>query len=395
MRVVVSDSEPDRDEYSDEFTNGANATERSPSYLGTDVKSGIGNASNNCVHDNLSNVSSESDDDTSGAIFNNRDPNHRTSAIQSENDTPNPIERSNTVKRRADDGGMDLKNIISPWPRAYDKSSSSQKDRRPGKRVRLTRGQGPVSYDMKHHPMDDVLRPKYSAKRRANRRQVPEESSDSDEEIDEEHTIDTPSGKVISSNAHRRWSSRNIHKNKAPIYSAKWHPLDQMLRDNASSRIVSKKGGHSEKNRKNTSDSSFTLKDEESPTAINSDLDPDHDATYNASELGKETVPTSPDRRRSTRVSSKDAPPNYDMKYGNPIRRAVHTKANYFLQIPCNGFYPPSKGCCKANEVQATLSVDTVHLKQTLQQVGTLCKDSHQKASKILTKVLAKAFNTP
>lgn len=147
---------------------------------------------------------------------------------------------------------------------------------------------------MKHHPMDDILRPKISAKRRANGIEIPKHLSDSDAGIDKP-----------------RRSSRKTNQSTTPIYSGKWHPLDQMLRDNASSTRT-----HSKKNNNKRSNHSISeLRDEEGY----SDLEPDH--PERALESGDETVQTSSGVRRSARVlSSKDTPPNYDMKYVTPSR---------------------------------------------------------------------------
>lgn len=172
-----------------------------------------------------------------------------------------------------------------------------------------------MSYDMKHHPMDVFLRPKYSAKRRANGIQVPRDSSDGDEEVDEAVTNNSLGGKEVSSNLHRRRSSRNILQTESPKYSAKWHPFDQMLRDNDSSP---KK--HSKKSHKRFNDSVSTLKDDEDSKTVSSDLAPNQDIAR-VSDLGDESAPISPDLRRSARVSSsRDTPPNYDMKYINSSR---------------------------------------------------------------------------
>ncbi len=162
---------------------------------------------------------------------------------------------------------------------------------------------------MKHHPVDEILRPKYSAKRRGIVEQVSEESSDSDGEDD------APSGRVATPVPRRRRSSRRIHQSERPIYSAKWHPLDQMLKENSSSTRVSKRGDYSIGNRKSI-ESSSTLKDEEISITVQSDLDLDGDADR-ASISGGRPAPINSNQRRSARVSSsKDAPPNYDMKYG-------------------------------------------------------------------------------
>ena len=330
MRVILSDSDDD----SDESTDDANVTKRSQSSLDSNTKPSIAdasdnsddgdpsNASNNSSEDDLSDVSGKSDDETPSAVKKKRDQSHLDSEIHSDTNTLSSIEGSHAVKRKADKWGIDPHNIIFPSHQASNESIPSQDhDERQGKRLRVTRGYGQstVNYDMKHHPMDDILRPKYSAKRRGNGSKIPEDSSDSDEEIDGDETNDTPSGKVTSLKTHRRRSSRNIQQSETSIYNAKWHPLDQMLRDNTSSMRISKKVDLSKRTRKTSSGSSPTLKDEADSMAVTSDFDPDADVDR-ASEMGGETTPINPDRRRSARVlSSKDAPPNYDMKYCDPI----------------------------------------------------------------------------
>ncbi len=306
--VVLSDSEPDLDDDSD-------CSIESPSHLSPNTKPKIDEVFNNSNDNGPGDASDNSDDGTPSATSKNRDPSHRNPTTRSGNYTPSAIQGSKTVKRKADTGGVDLHNIILPSPRAFNRSDPlGGAGERPGKYQRLTRGQGrsTVSYDMKHHPMDDVLRPKYSANRRANGKQVPEESSDSDED-----ESDAPKRKVTSPNAHRRRSSRNRHQSETPIYSAKWHPLDQMLRDNASSTTVPEKHDHNRNTRKKSPEY------DEDSTTINCDDE-------RASESGGETAPINPNRRRSARVSSsKDAPPNYDMKYVHSTREKVCAEANY------------------------------------------------------------------
>lgn len=335
-RVVLSDSESDIGDDSAESTDDAKVTKRSQSHLGSNTRPSLGHASNkpnddypssastNYGDDDLGDASGKSDDDTTSATSKKRDPSHCDSTIGSNIDTPSPIGGSKTVKRKADTWDIDPHNIMSPSSQAPNHSELSQNDgKHPGKHQRLTRGHGhsTVSYDMKHHPMDDVLRPKYSAKRRANGKQVPKECSDNDDGSDEDDTDNAPSAKVTSTNAHRRRSSRNIYQSETPIYSAKWHPLDQMLRDNASSTRVSRKHGENKEVRKNSGDSSSTLKDEEDSMNVESDLNSDQDVDR-ASELVGETASISPGQRRSARVSSsKGTPPNYDMKYDDPSHK--------------------------------------------------------------------------
>ena len=216
--------------------------------------------------------------------------------------------------------GIDAHNIIAPSPRAFNKSNPLQNDDEPPRQCqRHTRGHGrsTVSYDMKYHPMDDILRPNFSATRRANGEQIPEEFRDSKVESDEDDE-DEALSKVTSPNPHRRRSSRNTHLKKRPIYSAKWHPLDQMLKDNASSTRAVADDNHS-KNIRRFSESSSTLKDEDS-LSISTRFDHGQGADR-ASELESTTASITSSPRRSARVSSSQkGPPNYDMKYGDSIR---------------------------------------------------------------------------
>ena len=180
------------------------------------------------------------------------------------------------------------------------------------KSQRSTRGHGQstVDYDMKHHPMDDFLRPKCSAKRQKNTEEVSEQSSDSVGEVDKDNDSTGLSKKVSSSYVYRRRSSRNVHSTERPIYSAKWHPLDQMLKDNASAIGIRKEGDHSKDTRK-FGGSSFIPNDEVGSIIVVSTQDVDE-----ASETDGKITPISPSQRRSTRIwSSKAGPPNYDMKY--------------------------------------------------------------------------------
>lgn len=317
--IVTSDSESDLDNDSDEFTDNANATTQCPSHLSSKTKRGTSNASDNSNYDNLHGASSESNDDTLSAMTTTKNSSCRNATPRSGNTAPSQIEGLKTIKRKADMGGIDPHNIISPF-RAPNESDPSYSDHeRPRKLQRLTRGNGvsTVSYDMKHHPMDDILRPKYSAKRRGNQRQVAEESSDSNEETSEDNEIGAPS-KITSPNPDHRRSSRSVHRSNRPNYSAKWHPMDQMLKENSSSTRGLKGGDRNSKISKSI-ESSPTLKGDENSSTINFDLHPSCDGDK-ASELEGSIIPTSPGQRRSARVSSsKNGPPNYDMKYGDLI----------------------------------------------------------------------------
>ena len=304
MRVVFSDSEPD--DFKEPITDPSSIMQNS-NHFGSDTEPGLGGASKNFNADSPCDVSDSSDDvigDTFGKsnreipTFASNEPNFRHH---------NPI-------------------TWSPLPHLSPESNLSRTDDNcQEKRQRLTRkhGQSSVSYDMKHHPMDDVLRPRYSAKRRAQWKQA--ESSHSDDEISQNGVNNASSKPAVSPIPHCRRSSRKIHLDEKPIYSAKWHPLDRMLRENACSTTDSKGDGHSNSNRKKLGDFSASSKDQEDFMTVNSNFRLDRDADGAIGFRG--TGPISKDRRRSARVSSsKDALPNYDMKYDYSMCRMFITR---------------------------------------------------------------------
>ena len=339
MGVLFSDSEPDD---SNEPTGDANSTMQNSDHLGSNTEPSFGGASKNFNADHPCDVSNSSDDDivdasgksdheTPSFTSNKQNFRHRNSITWSGSGTPSPIGGSTkATKRKAVTVGISPHKRTSPLPQLSPESNLSKNDDKcQGKRQRLTRrhGQSNVNYDMKHHPMDDVLRPKYSAKRRAQGKQ--EASSDSDDEIHQDGANNASSELAVSPIPHCRRSSRKIHQGETPIYSAKWHPLDQMLRENAYSIGGSKRVGHSKSSRKKLGDSSVSSKDKEDFMTVNSDFRLDRDAD---GAIGThETAPISPDRRRSSRVSSsKDALPNYDMKYDYSMCRMSITRLTNF-----------------------------------------------------------------
>ena len=350
-RVIIPDTESDLDDDSDELIDNANLTKQSSSHSSSNIKpsidvvSGVVSdaVSENSSDDNLGNASSKSNDDntsdddlddapgtsnhgfpsatsnktksfsdddlgdafkesssgTSSTTANMRELSNGNAIIRSKIHTLSSFERPKTVKRKAD--------VFDPRQTVSKQSIWSENNgERPEQRQR-TRGKK-VNYDMKHHPMDDVLRPKYSAKRRANGLKPSKNSSDFDAESDEDVTTDSVGGKVIQSLSPRR-SSRKINQSATPIYSGKWHPLDQMLKDNATS------ASKSSKSHKSSNTSLSTLKDEEDSNIVHADLESDQDVAR-VPDLWDETASIQPDIRRSARVSvSQKNPPNYDMKY--------------------------------------------------------------------------------
>ena len=272
-------------------------------------------ASNLFNDDDLHDVSDESDNGPPNATSINRDL--TCDIIFTRSDTASSqIGRSKAIKRKADTRGVNPHDVVTSSLRVSSGSDPSMNDNeRRRKSQRLTRGHGgrTVVYDMKHHPMDDFLRPGYSAKRRANVKQIPEVQSDNDEEMSDDNENEAPSKLVTQSDSQRRRSSRNLRLSDQPIYSAKWHPLDEMLKDNTSSE-KSFEGCDRSKASCKSSESPSALNAEKNPITITSDAETDQDAAI-ISEL-EDIVPNSPGQRRSARISSsKDGPQNYDMKY--------------------------------------------------------------------------------
>ena len=279
-------------------------------------------ASNLSSDDDLHNDSDKSDKNPPITTTLNRDLTCDITLTRSDTNALSQIVRSKASKRKADPGGVNPHNIVTSSLRVSSGSDPSMNDDEPRRKSqRLTRGHGgrTVDYDMKHHPMDIFLRPRYSAKRRDNGKQVSEMSSACDAELTDDTENEASDKKETSPNPHRRQSLRNIHPSDQPIYSAKWHPLDQMSKDNAFSEKRLEDCDRSKANR--TSNKSSTLEDEEDLSIITSDFDSNLDAEK-ASELEVNVTSTNPNQRRSARVSSsKVEAPNYDMKYSGLTQR--------------------------------------------------------------------------
>ena len=215
-----------------------------------------------------------------------------------------------TVKRKADGEGIDNHSTITASLRASNESDPSVKNKEgPRKSPRLSSEHGrrtTVDYNMKHHPMDDFLQPRYPLKRRDSEKLVPEVSGSSDEDNENK-----AAGTNATSSLHRRRSPRSLQPSGQPIYSAKWHPLDEILKDDASSKLRSEDCDRSKTTRKSSESST----DKEDFGIVTSDLNSNLDSD-NPSEVKGITALINPHQRRSARVSSSRVEaPNYDMKY--------------------------------------------------------------------------------
>ena len=323
MRVVFSDSEPDD---LNEPNNELNSTMQNSNHPGSNTEPSSSCASKNFNAEHPWNVSDSSDDfiidasnksdcDTPSFASNKRKFGHRNSKA-----TKIKVATAAIGPHKGTSPLLQL----SPHSNLSNTDDKCQEKRQ---RLRSRHGQSSVSYDMKHHPMDDVLRPKYSAKRRAQGKEA--ESSDGDDGILQDGADNASSVPAVSPIPRCRRSSRKIYPGKTPIYSAKWHPLDQMLREDACSTSDSKRDDHSKNSRNKVGDSSASSKDKDDFVTVNPDFRLDRNADRAIGFRG--TASIGQDRRRSLRVSSsKDALPNYDMKYDNLICRISITRLTNF-----------------------------------------------------------------
>ena len=316
MRVVFSDSESD--DFNEPITDPSSTMQNS-------------NHSSSNTEPSFGGAFGKSNCDIPSFASNERSFRHHNPITWPRSGSPSPIEGPmKATKRKAATVGIGPHKRTSHLPQLSPESNLSRTDDKcQRKRQRLTRkhGQSNMSYDMKYHPMDDVLRPRYSAKRRAQWKQA--ESSDSDDEIPQNGVNNASSEPAVSPIPHCRRSSRKIHQGEKPIYSAKWHPLDRMLRENAFSTTDSKRDGRSKSNGKKLGDFSASSKDKEDFMTVNFNFRSDRDADGAIGIRG--TGPISKDRRRSARVSSsKDALPNYDMKYDYSMCKMSTTRLTNF-----------------------------------------------------------------
>ena len=160
-----------------------------------------------------------------------------------------PSHSPSTADSTKINAGMDVDNIIATP--AHDSKSSKASDIGDGspkpKRQRMTRadrlGRKPVDYDMKHHPMDDVLRPKAAAKRRAHDQSVrqPSDNDEDDGSPDEESDLSAP--KAIrkpmagpQTPERLRVTRAGTLGEKAVDYDMKHHPMDDVLRPKAAAK---------------------------------------------------------------------------------------------------------------------------------------------------------------
>lgn len=172
--------------------------------------------------------------------------NGHTIPTNSSSTTPSPISAMASNAKANTDIGF---NGIIPTPaRSLTKTPDNVEGVSPSpKRQRVTRadilGHKRVDYDMKHHPMDDVLRPKAAAKRRAYDH-PPQQLSDDESEraSDEDSDLDIPKTgqKPITypqTTPERHRTTRAETLGGKPVdYDMKHHPMDDVLRPKAAAK---------------------------------------------------------------------------------------------------------------------------------------------------------------
>ncbi len=172
---------------------------------------------------------------------------HAVSTEPSATPSPIPVKALNTRPKR--DLGLD--NIVSTPARGSKspKTPDGAEGASPSiKRQRMTRadslGHKHVDYDMKHHPMDDVLRPKAAAKRRAYDQPPQQASNNNGNEgsPDEDSDLDVPkpshrriTDPPTTPERHRITRAATLGE-KAVDYDMKHHPMDDVLRPKAAAK---------------------------------------------------------------------------------------------------------------------------------------------------------------
>lgn len=175
--------------------------------------------------------------------------NGNTIPINSSGFTPSPIPaKASNGKANIDIG---LSNIIPTPARSSrsPKTSDSVEGASPSpKRQRVTRsdslGHRHVDYDMKYHPMDDILRPNAAAKRRAYDH-LPQQLSDDNEsqgssgedsDLDIPKTVQKPITDHQTTPVRHRTTRAETLGGKPVDYDMKYHPMDDVLRPKAAAK---------------------------------------------------------------------------------------------------------------------------------------------------------------
>ena len=164
------------------------------------------------------------------------------------------------------------------------------------------------------------------------------------------HSIEND-GSESSSSKRRRLFRRQGQAQ--PIYSGKWHPMDNVMNPKRSLKVKSKayspQKPHADEDEDGDSDELEELQGHES--------DPDANGEDKAEDSDDEVVHSvrrsrSPDRRRSSRTLVRGDVPNYDMRYGFPLYSSqLAAYADSF-----NRFHPAyDKACRPAAAKAATL----------------------------------------
>ncbi|MCJ1225636.1 hypothetical protein MMC12_002285 [Toensbergia leucococca] len=148
----------------------------------------------------------------------------------SRNTIPDPTQSIRKAKQPRMHNGLNTKNVIltptrdsiPPGATKMKASASPSPERRHTTRAAV-QGKKTVDYDMKHHPMDDMLRPKASAKRMVR--------FESTSPIRETIKTNSRKRKASPSPPERRHNTRAATQGEKTVdYDMKHHPMDDILR---------------------------------------------------------------------------------------------------------------------------------------------------------------------
>lgn len=230
-------------------------------------------------------------------------------------------------------------------PEACDVLDSSRPNRQ-----RTTRGRGsiPVDYDMKHHPLDDIMWPKTAARRKTNTAKTKAGSDNSDFPIEDvrqfiqdsgtrdedEERIQSTHGLLGESSmvdSGQRRSSCRLSQSEAPNYNMKHHPMDDIIHQDSSCqrRVRLDADCSAPRRRENICEPKASFGDQLAALegANGSVVNKANAASIPV--LEKETIERN--RRRSTRTSTGEK--LYDMRHhpmDNTLRPGVVAKRSEF-----------------------------------------------------------------
>ena len=244
-----------------------------------------------------------------------------SSNAASEHNPPSTSKTNSTVN-------MDFDNIICTRVLGSNspKSPGSHEDTSPmAKRQRITRadisGRKRIDYDMKYHPMDDVLRPKAAAKRRScdqPPQQLPNEGRNGKGAVEDpgfegSKLTNQSDNQAMIIPKYRRITRAETLGEKSVDYDMKYHPMDDVLRPKAAAK------------RRSCDQQPHYAADDKNQESADEDLN--LDTSTSTDPLFNNRMMITPQRHRVTRAETLGGKAvDYDMKY-HPIDDVLRPKA--------------------------------------------------------------------